>query len=407
MKILQINKYHFLKGGADSVFFNTEKLLQEHGHTVIPFCIHHPDNIPSEFDEYFVDAPEIRDLNGWEKVRSIPRFFFNQDAARKVEMLILKEKPDIAHVHNIFNGISLSVLPVLHRYHIPVVISMHETRFICPSSYFNLRGKLCDNCRKSLFLNCALHKCYQDNLHISIISAFEMIHKDFFFHYDKYISQYIFLNKHYEDMHAARHQYFKDKGVILYNMLPALNSIRPVMEKGDYLFYYGRITSEKGITTLIEAMKSLPDVKLIVAGKGTLLDNLKQIASANVQFVGFVKGKALDDYIDNASFIVVPSECEENNPMTVIEAYAHGKPVIGSRIGGIPEIIREGETGFIFQAFDKDDLIRTINKANSVSEADYMLFSNNSRNFADINFNPDKHYEKLMEIYKRSIITKA
>lgn len=403
MKILQINKYHYVKGGADSVFFNTIKLLERNGHNVIPFSIIHPRNESSKYSEYFVYAPEIRDQSVFGKVKGISRYFLNKDAVIKIEELIKKEKPDIAHIHNIFNGISLYILPVLRRYGIPTVITMHETRFICPSSYFNLRGRLCELCKKTVYLNCIIYKCYQDNIVNSLMCALEMFHKEYIFNYDKYISKYIFVSKRYKQLHSARHKYFEKKGVVLYNFLPEIKYINPNPHKGSYLFYFGRLTAEKGVETLVNAMKLLPDLKLKMAGNGPLLDLLKREALPNIELLGFVSGDTLVEQIQNASYIIVPSEWEENNPMTVIEAYSLGKPVIGANIGGLPEIINNGKTGFIFKAFDEYDLAKTISKAMDVSNIVYEDLSGSARKFADEHFDADTHYKKLIDIYNIAI----
>lgn len=403
MKILLINKYHYLKGGADTVFFNTQSLLKQNGHGVIPFCINSDKNLPSEYARYFVDAPEIRALSGLDKLKSIRRFFWNKDAAQKIERLIVEEKPDVAHMHNIFNGISLSILPVLKKYNIPVVWTLHDTRLICPSSYFNLRGSLCKTCLKRWGANCGLHKCYQDNIVYSWMCALEMLHKERLFNYDRYVDKYIFVSNRYKTFHSERHDYFSEKGVVMYNFHPELSDIKPNNRKGKYLFYYGRITKEKGIKTLVDVMKDLPDEVLKVAGNGPMMEELQSLHLPNVEFLGFRSGRDLFNLVQNASFVIVPSEWEENNPMTVIEAYSYGKPVIGSKIGGIPEIIETGRTGYTFDAFDKQSLLTTIKKAISISDEDYKAMSMCARAFAEEHFNPSKHYEKLLNIYKSVI----
>ena len=400
MKILQINKYHFIKGGADSVFFNTMELLKNHGHQVIPFSIKHSKNLPSPYEKYFVDAPEIRELPLTEKLKSIGRFFYDKNAAKKLEMLILQEKPDIAHLHNIFNGISLSILPVLYKYKIPIVITLHDTRLICPSSYFSLRGKKCDSCLRRGGINCGLYKCYQDSLFNSWMCAMEMFFKEKIFHYDQYIGKYIFVSNRYKYTHSLRHEFFEKKGTVLYNFIPNIEGIKTVDKKGKYLFYYGRVTIEKGIKTLVEVMKDLPDYQLKIAGTGNLMEELQAMNLPNVEFLGFRSGNELFDTLKNSAFVIVPSEWEENNPMTVIESYAYGKPVIGSRIGGIPEIIDEGKTGFTFEAFSKDNLKRAITEAMAVSDDQYKVMSEKARLFANNNFNPEIHYNHLIEIYK-------
>lgn len=403
MKILLVNKYHYVKGGADSVFFNTQRLLEEKGHEVIPFCTKNEKNIHSEYERYFVNAPEIRELNWQNKLKSVKRFLWNDDAATQIEKVIIEQKPDIAHLHNIFNGLSFSILPVLKKYGIPVVITMHDTRFICPSSYFNTRGDLCQSCLRWGGLNCGLHKCYQDNTLNSWMCALEMMQKEKLFSYNNYIDQYIFVSNKYHQYHGQRHAWFTEKGRVLYNFMPDGPMKNCSKEKGKYILYYGRITEEKGIKTLVACMEGLPQIQLIVAGTGPLQKSLEATRLPNVKFVGFKNGEDLFNLVCEASFVVVPSEWEENNPLTVIEAYFHGKPVIGSRIGGIPEIIEDNRTGFVFDAFSKESLTAAIKLAMSISDEKYAEMSEKARKFAEEHFSPENHYEKLMEIYHQVI----
>ena len=401
MRVLQVNKYNYLRGGSEAVFFNTIKMLEEHGHEVALMSVNHPKNEPSQWQPYFVDAPEIRDIKGAAgKLRSIPRFFMNRDAARKMEQLINDFRPDVAHLHNIFNGISLSILPVLKRHGVPVVITLHDTRFICPSLHFNLYGKRCDNCLNTWGLNCGVYRCYEDSLVNSWMCAFEMLYKEKIFHYDDYINRYIFASRNHLDKHAMRHLYFRQKGDVLYNFVPGLTQTRPSLSHKGYFLFYGRIIDYKGIGTLIESMKSLPDLTLKVAGTGPMLEQLKSIAMPNVQFVGYKAGKELFDLVKDASFIIVPSECEENNPMTIVEGYTYGKPVIGSSLGGIPEIIEQDKTGYVFRAFDKEALAATIRKASQITDERYAEMSRRARAFAEEHFNPDTYYTSLMAVYE-------
>lgn len=402
MRILLINKYHYIKGGADTVFFNTSTLLQSHGHEVVEFCTQNPKNLPSKYEQYFAYAPELRDLGLWGKLRNLPKFFINKNAIKQLERLITDLKPDVAHIHNIFNGISLAILPVLKKHQIPTVITIHDTRFICPSSLFNSRGKLCETCLKRGGINCGIYKCYQNNLINSWMCAFEMLHKEYLFDYNEYIDKYIFVSHKFKDHHQLRHSYFQSKGCVLYNFLPNLSKITPKYEKGKYLFFYGRITEEKGITTLIETMKHLPHLQLRIAGTGQLLNHLKALNLKNVIFLGFKSGEELFNELRNSSFVIVPSECEENNPLTIIESYAHGKPVIGSRIGGIPEIINDN-TGFLFETSNKESLIKAINRAMNISNEEYYEMSVNARKFAETHFDANNHYYKLTSIYQEVI----
>jgi len=403
MKILQINKYHYIKGGADAIFFNTIKLMEEHGHEVAPFSIKHPLNISSPYSDYFVNAPEIRDENIGNKFINIPKYFYNIDAARKIELLIKDFKPDIAHLHNIFNGISLSILPVLKRYKVPVVISIHDARFICPSSLFTLRGKLCRYCKKSLYTNCMFHRCYQGDFFYSAMTCLEMIHKNLLFNYNKYIDKYIFTCYDYLNLHAEQYSRFRKKGTVLYNVFPNLNETPVESRRGDYFLYYGRIVPEKGILTLVEAMKNFPDVQLKIAGTGSLMQQLLNYDADNIKLMGFVQGEELFDLIRNASFVIVPSEWRENNPLTIIESFSYGKPVIGSRISGIPELVIDDNTGWCFEPCSINALTEAINKALNISDEQYNKMSACARSFAETHFNPDIHYARLLDIYNQSI----
>ena len=385
------------------MFFNVSELLEQKGHEVIQMTTDAPQNFTeSRYLRYLLSCSELRQEGLIGKIGGLVRFVWNTDAAQLAERCVEEQHPDVAHLHNIFNSFSLSILPVLKRFHVPVVISMHDTRFICPSSYFNQRP-WCGNCLKNGGLQCGIHKCYQDNFLYSWACTMEMLHKEKLFDYDKYIDRYLFASRRFMNYHSVRHAYFDRKGEVLYNFLPEQQTIAPLYEKGDYIFYYGRITAEKGVKSLIEVMKRLPDVKLKVAGTGPLLDQLTREELPNVEFVGFKSGQELYALVSHASFVVVPSECEDNNPLTIIEAYSLGKPVVGSAIGGIPEIIEDGKTGFLFEAFSVDSLAESIRKAIEVSREDYTAMSRHARAFAEKHFSPDSYYTQLMDIYKRVI----
>jgi glycosyltransferase involved in cell wall biosynthesis len=236
-----------------------------------------------------------------------------------------------------------------------------------------------------------------------MMTCMEMIHKEYLFKYDTYIDRYIFVSHRYHEFHGKIHDYFKTKGLVLYNFLSDIQTITPTSEKGDYWFYYGRLTEEKGIRTLVNVMKQFPDIQLKIAGTGPLSDSLKQTAGSNVEFLGFISGNTLYEKIKKSSFVIVPSEWWENNPLTVIESFACGKPVIGSSLGGIPEIIEDGKTGFVFEAFNVSSLIDTLNTALQIPADRYESMSANARDFAEKHFDASEHYNHLMNIYNKTI----
>lgn len=399
MKILQINKYHYLRGGSERVFFNTVDLLERHGHDVAVFATRHPQNTPSPYDNYFAHAPEIRDLGTLGKIQAIPRFFRNRDAERSLDRLLADFKPDVAHLHNIFNGLGLGILPVLKRHGVKVVITLHDLRMLCPSAKFNMPGMPCDACSRSLFSRCLANKCCEGSLLLSAMGMAEMIHKEHLMHYDRYIDSYIFLNNTFRDLAATRHGYFADKGEVLFNFNPHLDPEEP--KRGEYVLFYGRMSPEKGTRTLLEAARRLPDVKFKFVGIGEELETARRLALPNVEIAGFLSGDDLERAIKDASFVTVPSECMENNPMTVVEGFSHSKPVVASRIGGIPDIVADGLTGFLAEPFDADSLTDALRRAAGLSDNRYLEMASNARKFAADNFAPEAHYNRLLQIYSK------
>ena len=400
MKILQINKYFYKKGGAATVFFNTIHLLEQHGHTVIPFSLRNSKNEPTPYASYFVNYPELSESSVLQKIKYLPAFIYNREAAWRLEKLIQQERPDIAHIHLMFNSLSVSILPVLRKYRIPVIMSVHDYRLVCPAYTFtDGQRNFCERCKDGHFYHCITHKCSNGNLINSIMLSLDSYFRANFYPPIEYIDRFIFVSQFSMRKHVEVEPRFAKKCTYLYNFTPDLpREYHP--SKGDYLFFFGRISEEKGIYTLLEAIKRMPNIQLKLAGTGPLLEQLKTNCPPNAEFLGFKQGEELRELIHNASFVVVPSECYENNPMTIIESYMIGTPVIGSHLGGIPELIIEGDTGFTFDPKSVDQLCATIQKAFTISETDYLRMSENARQFAKDNFSEESHFQKLIKNYQ-------
>lgn len=399
MKILQINKYFYKKGGAETVFFNTIHLLEKHGHTVIPFALKNKKNEPSPYEPYFVDYPELSESSLTDKIKYAPAFIYNKEAATRLESLILKEKPDIAHIHLMFNSLSVSILPVLRKYHIPTVMSVHDYRLKCPAYTFtDGKGDVCERCGNGSYYNCLIHKCSKGNFFNSLMLCADSYFRDMFYPPVEYIDRFIFVSEFAREKHIQTDHRFEGKSVRLYNFTPDIKDYPPL--RGNYILFFGRMSGEKGVGTLLEAVRQTPDIKLKIAGTGPLLVRFKSECPPNVEFLGFKRGEELRKLIHGASFVVVPSEWYENNPMTIIESLMIGTPVIGSDIGGIPELIEENKTGFTFPPKNPDKLKETIQKACAVSEAEYERMSAAAKRFALDNFSEESHYRKLMENYR-------
>jgi len=180
-----------------------------------------------------------------------------------------------------------------------------------------------------------------------------------------------------------------------------------LFSRKERAFYnFGRLSREKGIRTLIDAIRAT-GYRLVVAGNGPLIEVIGKVKTGNIELAGFKQGRELEGLIRGASFIVIPSEWYENNPMSLLEAYSFGKPVIGAEIGGISEVILEGETGFLFKSRDRDSLIKKLELAASIQTEEYVRLSRGARKFAESNFDPDAYYKELTRIYKYTINNRA
>lgn len=405
MRILQINNCHYRRGGADVVYLNTGELLQKNGNEVFYFSQKNANNNFANTADFFVDEVSFFDKSLLQKMRFVPKFFNSSEAKIKLNQLLDAIKPDIAHIHLYKGVLTSSILSKLKQRKIPVVITLHDFGLLCPHNIF-LDGKmnLCMRCVNGTPLNCIIHKCNRNNLVLSAFSSFEFIYQSNLFPFQKYFNTIISVSNFSRSVHLESRK-IKKSFYKLYNFFPDLNNITLQNEKGIYFLYFGRLSEEKGVATLLKAWRMKPRKrKLILVGTGEIYELLlREVIPSDIELAGFKSGKELEQIIGNAYFSIVPSEVYENNPLTIIESYAFGKPVIGANVGGIPEIIKNGKTGFLFEMKNADDLSEKIALAEEMNDIDYSVFSNNARKFAEANFSPEKHYSELMKIYMETI----
>ena len=409
MKILQINNCHYNRGGADVVYLNTGKLLEIHGNEVSYFSIKNELNEKTKFKKYFVEGVDFLNISLIKKILHFFRFFYSKESKLKLSELIKDYRPQIAHVHLYKGGLTPSILGVLKKNKIPVLVTLHDYGFLDPHNLL-LDGNLniSEKCITGSSFNCVKHKSNRNSYLLSLVSSLEYIYHSKLFPFDKYFNTIVAVSKFSRDLHLKSNK-FNWSIDHLYNFSPLLNNQEEtIKQESNYLLYFGRLSKEKGIKTLIDAVEKL-DIKidLKIVGTGVLEIELKKYIHdnnlTNIKLLGFKKGNELHELIRESKFVIVPSQWYENNPMTIIESYCFGVPVIGSRIGGIPEIIDEGKTGFTYEMGNVDDLVVALTKGINLSEEEYIILKNNARVFAEENFSPSLHYNKLMNLYKKTI----
>ena len=408
MKVLLIDVYNFNKGGAETVCFNTGRLLKEHGHKVIYFTLKWRENKPSPYSKYFPESKETR-RGKLRQVKNVINYFYHFEAVRKIEWLIRDECPDIVHIHLLWGQITPSIFPVLRKYHIPILFTVHDYRIVCPAYTFrDGSGQICEACQGKHFYRCFTHTCCKGSKLMSAVMAAEQYFRNAFFSPEKYIDGFIYVSNFARSIQEKYMPSLKSKpNITLYNFSTSIVNEPKMMPKEKYFLFFGRLSYEKGVITLLKAFRDLPQYHLKVAGIGPKEDELKMFVKENdmhnVKFLGYKTGEELMNLVNNAYFVVVPSEWYENNPMTIIEAYSVGTPVIGAYIGGIPEIVIDGYTGFRFKSGNADDLHNTLLKAVALDDKAYMKLSRGTINFANDNLSKESYWTKLIAFYDQFV----
>lgn len=332
------------------------------------------------------------------------RYIYNKTAFRNLVKLLKVYRPDIAHLHLFYGDLSASILKALKQEGIPVVLSVHDYRLLCPANaLLDASNTICEECRDKAYYKCARKRCLEGNFFFSSVLALEGYYRKYFIDPLDCIDRFIFVSKFAERKHIEFDKRFEPKSEQLYNFTD-LESPGVKSGKGGYFLFFGRLSQEKGLKTLLAAV-SKTNLNLKIAGSGPLESEVRIHITQhnNTTFLGHQSGSELGQLVSQASFVIVPSEWYENNPMTIIEAYAAGVPVIASRIGGIPEIVEHKKTGFLFEAHDVTGLTDALQMANGLSSNDYTELSLSCREFALHNFSSVTHYSHLMDIYAKAL----
>ena len=354
MKVLLANKYFFLKGGAERVFFQERDYLKSEGVQVVDFAMTHKDNLPSPFEEHFVSNIDYYDCpNLKSKLAQGVKFIHSLEAVNKISALAAKEKPDIAHLHNIYHQLTPSIIPALKKHGAKVVMSLHDGKLICPAYLMLNQGGICTNCSDGSFWRPFATNC-QKAIGRGLLFMLEAYWHKWARSYeqvDLFLTPSFFLKELVSKTLPARRIQVLRNGV-------ELTSFEAVSDDQGYALYLGRLSREKGLETLGEAHKRVEtSVPLKVVGTGPLEEKLR-MHYPMVEFLGYKTGAELKNILAHCALVVIPSEWYENCSMVVLEAMAMGKPVIGSKVGGIPEQVDDGKTGLLFEMGNADDLAK-------------------------------------------------
>lgn len=396
------------------MYLKTAELLESHGHSVVFFSMQHPRNLPCETDEFFMPYLELTTEHGiLNKIRIAGRILYSFKARKNLSDLLDKYHVDVAHLHDIGYHISPSILHVLKKRNIPIVMTLHNLRMVCASYHMFAGGEVCEACCNGKYYKATVKMCVKDSFAKSLLAVLEMYlhHKilNIYDNVDVFIAPGLFLKKKLQESGFKKRMLHLPNFFTFYDKEGYGKEDNTNDNKKTSIAYVGRLSHEKGLITLLDAAKLLQrrgsKILVNVVGDGQMMNELRDKVAveriSNVRFLGYLKHENVYREIKNNLAVVLPSECYENNPLSVLEAFALGKPVIGSRRGGIPELVKDHERGVTFEPGNPEDLAAKIEfLVNNPDKAELM--GKKARDHVEKELNAEKHYQGLMEIYEQA-----
>jgi glycosyltransferase involved in cell wall biosynthesis len=399
-RLLSLNSYHYRRGGADVVYFEHDALFRELGWDTAFFAMHHPQNVPSEWAEYFVDELQYgRAYSMVQKLRMAGKVIYSFEAQDKLRRLLSRFRPDIAHAHNLYHHLSPSVLPLLRHERIPVVLTAHDLKLCCPSKQMRDRSGPCERCQTGHFLHMVRHRCVHGSLSVSALVALESaLHRwsgIYRHNVNRIVVPSLFFKRKFEEWGWPAEQLTYIPNFV------RIDEFVPATEPGDYFVYFGRLAVEKGFDTLLLAVRQSGE-RLVIVGAGGLEREAEEAVAASggrLSWLGRRSGRELFDVVSHARAVIVPSACCENAPLAILEAYALGKPVIGADIGGIPELVKEGETGFLFPSGNIDGLRAAMQRMRDLPDGEVAAMGAAARRLVAERFTAELYRERMLDLY--------
>lgn len=414
MKILQINKFFYRRGGAEQHLFDLIDLLQAHGHSVIPFAGAHPKNEPSDYSRYWPSWVEWGNFS-WQNIFSIPRLIYSREAKRKLAALIAAERPDIAHAHLIYHHLSPSVLVALKQAKIPVVLTIHDWKLLCPNYILYTEGELCIRCKDRKYIHAARHRCIHNKLLPSLVASLEAYVHHAKRYYEDYIDALIAPSDFVREMFID-FGWPSEKITVLPHFLS--NSIErasspaagpsPILTIGasavePVFVYAGRLSLEKGIRELVNYWidKKVP-YRLDVFGSGELEEELRARVGAahcaSVVLQGAKPRAYIMEQLPTYSALIIPSLVYEIFGLVAIEAWAQGVPVVAHRRGALTELVTNSKAGVLF---DWSEVGISLSDALHDLLAGRNTLAKHALSYLHRHHQSEPYYKALLDIYAR------
>lgn len=395
--ILNASQNYFVKGGSDRYFFVLAEMLDQHGHRVIPFAVEQEQNESSPWSGYFPPGVNFKSPGP----RDIARFLYSWPARRAIRRLLREQSVDLAHLHIYYGQLTSSILAPLVDAGVPIVQTLHDFKLVCPVYSLLSHGTICEACQGKHFYRAVARRCNRGSIARSALSAAETYLSHWLGAVDRidhFITVSDFQREKYIELGVPA-----ERMTTVHNFAdPAL--FDPAQGPGDYLLYFGRIEQLKGIYTLLEAAAQTPDVPLWIVGSGDAEPEVARIINErsldHVRLLGFKGGSELHELIRGSIATILPSEGYDNCPMSVLESLALARPVIGSRIGGIPELVRHDVDGLLVPPGDADRLAHAM-RCLAADRERAIEMGAAGRGKIETQFSPEIHYRRVLDVYCR------
>jgi glycosyltransferase involved in cell wall biosynthesis len=396
MKILLIHNYYQKYGGEDSVFHSEMELLKKNGHQILTFTRNNN---------------EILKFSLLDKAKFLKDTIWSTKTNQELAKISLEFTPDVAHIHNIFPLISPSVYDVLKHNNIPIIQTLHNFRFLCSNGLFYRENKICEKCKFGHMHNAILFKCYKDNYTTSALYATTLTINRIMKRLDN-VSCFIALSTFAKQKFSESKLIPEEKINVLGNFIDNNKAENLVKRKSkrEYAVYIGRLSIEKGLDLIVNAFQELSNIELKIVGTGPEYEKIHRYLLGhnitNIDLLGHLHESEILEIARDAFVTVIPSNWYEQFPIVALESMLVGTPIIASRLGGLPSIIEDGVSGYLFEPNNLDDLKSKIIKMYSNIENTEQMGMNAQKTIND-KFSSDVHYRKLMDIYNAAIIEKT
>lgn len=400
MKIIHAHKYFYLRAGAERYMLELMRLQEEAGDQLAPFSMQYPKNDPSPWENFFVSElnTESGVASGLGAIKQLRRACWSRESADKFGKLLDVFQPNMVHLHNIYTHISPSILPQASKRGVPVVMTVHDYALV--SANYSLWGRGAPMKIDQLGILATaktrfIKDSYAATLALEFVYAWHRLKRS----YDRYIDRYIVPSEFVADV-LVHSGCLQEKIRVVPHPVFASCPDRKTAKDGGYVLYVGRLEDYKGVQTLINAMRAYPNTRLKIAGNGSAESQLRSLAKEmkNVDFLGFVRGSALEELTRRARVVVVPSLWHEVFGLVVTEAMACAVPVVVSDAGALPELVHDEVSGRVFKAGDIVQL-REVLKDVIVDSAYAWSLGEAGREMAQTRFSKQKHLEAITGVY--------